>query len=74
MIQHTHLCTHRQLYILIADDPNVSDEQNRIEVIAYGHFVETQSSKLEVFAGYLPEWSQGAEWTKFPSVLISDVA
>lgn len=64
---HPLLCTHRRAFFLV-------DGQEAVEVVAYGHFVDlVKDPYVTGFIDSLPSWSKGAEWTKFPSVLISDV-
>ncbi|RYY82367.1 hypothetical protein EON63_13485 [archaeon] len=60
------LCTHRRLYVLASTQT--------VEVVAYGHYADMSDDvQVQGLVKALPVWSQGAEWTKFPSVLISDV-
>ncbi len=44
-----------------------------LEVITYGHYVDkTDDAILKDFVEVLPIWSKGSEWTKFPTILISE--
>ena len=53
------------LYVYIDDD--------LIDIAAYGHYIDVAPShEIETFIQQLPDWSKGAEWTKFPSYLIKD--
>jgi hypothetical protein len=48
-------------------------QQGSLEVITYGHYVDqTDDALLQSFVDLLPIWAKGAEWTKFPSILISE--
>jgi hypothetical protein len=44
-----------------------------LDVISYGHYVNNLDDPLiDKFIQRLPSWSRGAEWTKFPTVLIAE--
>jgi hypothetical protein len=44
-----------------------------VQIAAYGHYVDQSRDKAIVaLVESLPQWSKGAEWTNFPSVLIRD--
>jgi hypothetical protein len=42
-------------------------------VAAYGHYTDQRggdTAALQSLMGELPAWAKGAEWTKFPSMLV----
>jgi hypothetical protein len=44
-----------------------------VEVAAYGHYTDQRggdTAALQSLMGELPAWAKGAEWTKFPSMLV----
>ena len=45
-----------------------------VDIAVYGHYVALSDGSKEInqFIQRMPEWARGAEWTKFPSILISD--
>jgi hypothetical protein len=46
-----------------------------LHVVSYGHYVDQLSDEtISKFIDCLPTWSKGAEWTKFPSILIAETA
>jgi hypothetical protein len=57
----------QDVYLLVRGDEPV-------QVAAYGHYTDQSEDTAEIRALMqdLPKWSKGAEWTKFPSLLISD--
>lgn len=57
----------QDVYLLVEGDAP-------IEVAAYGHYTDQKEDTAEIKALLqdLPEWSKGAEWTKFPSLLVRD--
>jgi hypothetical protein len=42
-----------------------------VHVAAYGHYVDVDDSEISRFISKLPVWARGAEWTNFPSLLVS---
>ncbi|KAJ1426252.1 hypothetical protein B484DRAFT_419996 [Ochromonadaceae sp. CCMP2298] len=45
-----------------------------VQVGAYGHYTSPEaggSKELDLLQGLLPDWSKGAEWTNFPSMIVT---
>eukprot|EP00981_Chlorochromonas_danica_P003733 scaffold686_cov177-Ochromonas_danica.AAC.17 len=62
-----YLCTHRRLFFLVRGTEPV-------ELVVYGHYVDlVDDNQVVGLINSLPPWSRGSEWTKFPSVLLSDL-
>lgn len=58
---------HQDVYLLVRGSAAV-------QVAAYGHYTEQKEDSAEIkeLIKELPDWSVGAEWTKFPSLLIQN--
>lgn len=58
---------HQDVYLLVRGSAAV-------QVAAYGHYTDQKEDSAEIkeLIKELPDWSVGAEWTKFPSLLIQN--
>mgnify|MGYP005993316621 CR=1 FL=1 len=66
------LCSHidgcqQDIYLLIKG-------YEPVQIAAYGHYTDEKHDTIEIteLLKELPDWSRGAEWTKFPSLFIQD--
>ena len=66
LCSHTDGCQ-QDIYLLIKG-------YEAVQIAAYGHYTDEKHDTIEIteLLKELPDWSRGAEWTKFPSLFIQD--